>query len=165
MAKEIERKFLVLGDAWRGSVSSVSSIQQAYIVCLGNRSVRVRILDAETAKLTIKIGRNATTRDEYEYDVPLADAQEMMADALGQVIQKTRYRVEHGAFLWEIDVFHGCHSGLVTAEVEMRSENDDPALPDWLGPEITGDRRYSNQSLATATLSGEYADGLSHPAR
>jgi CYTH domain-containing protein len=149
MAKEIERKFLVRSDGWRSETQSKSLLKQCYIASMDDRSVRVRILDGEKARLTIKIGRGALTRDEFEYDIPVADAEELMQQAIGLVIEKTRYRVPYDGFIWEVDVFAGAHRGLVIAEVEMASETDDPSLPSWLGREVTGDFRYSNQSLAT----------------
>ncbi|MFB2604830.1 CYTH domain-containing protein, partial [Rhizobium phaseoli] len=105
---------------------------------------------------------SAITRDEFEYDIPIADAEELLQNAIGVVIEKTRYRVPHQGFIWEVDVFAGEHRGLVFAEVEMTSETDDPALPSWLGREVTGDFRYSNQALATEY--GHHRHGLSHTA-
>ncbi|CCM77355.1 CYTH domain-containing protein [Rhizobium mesoamericanum] len=149
MAKEIERKFLVRNDGWRSAAETKSVLKQGYIASMDDRSVRVRVLDNTTARLTIKIGRSTMTREEFEYDIPVADAQQLLDDAIGIVIEKTRYRVPHEGFIWEVDVFAGQHRGLVIAEVEMRSESDKPALPAWLGREVTGDFRYSNQALAT----------------
>ncbi|WP_028746773.1 CYTH domain-containing protein [Rhizobium mesoamericanum] len=149
MAKEIERKFLVRNDGWRSAAETKSVLKQGYIASMDDRSVRVRVLDNTTARLTIKIGRSTMTREEFEYDIPVADAQQLLDDAIGIVIEKTRYRVPHEGYMWEVDVFAGQHRGLVIAEVEMRSESDKPALPAWLGREVTGDFRYSNQALAT----------------
>jgi len=129
---------------------------------MDGRSVRVRVLDNTKALLTIKIGRSTMTREEFEYDIPVADAEQLLDDAIGIVIEKTRYRVPHEGFIWEVDVFAGDHRGLVIAEVEMRSENDKPALPAWLGREVTGDFRYSNQALATEFEHDRHA--LSHTA-
>ncbi|MFA1621466.1 CYTH domain-containing protein [Rhizobium mongolense] len=162
MAKEIERKFLVRNDGWRAKAETKSILRQGYIASMDDRSVRVRILDGKRARLTIKIGRNTVTRDEFEYEIPVSDAEELMQSTIGLVIEKTRYRVPHDNFVWEVDVFAGAHRGLVIAEVEMKSENDDPSRPAWLGREVTGDFRYSNQALATEF---EYdQDALSHTA-
>jgi adenylate cyclase len=162
MAKEIERKFLVRNDGWRSKAETRSILRQGYIASMDDRSVRVRIVDGKRAKLTIKIGRSTVTRDEFEYDIPVPDAEELMQSAIGLTIEKTRYRVPHGGFIWEVDVFSGAHCGLVIAEVEMKSEKDDPSRPSWLGREVTGDFRYSNQALATEF---EYdQDALSHTA-
>ncbi|WP_275785199.1 CYTH domain-containing protein [Pararhizobium gei] len=149
MAKEIERKFLVSSDGWRARADRGTSLLQAYVVTMDDRSTRVRLLDDAHARLTIKIGSGPLTRDEFEYDIPVADARDLIAKAIGVIIEKTRYRVEHEGFMWEIDVYAGVHLGLVIAEVEMRTEADKPDLPPWLGTEVTGDPRYSNQSLAT----------------
>jgi CYTH domain-containing protein len=148
MAKEIERKFLVRGDGWRNFTSETLTLRQAYIASMEDRSVRVRLVNEEIATITIKIGR-AMTRDEFEYRIPVADAREMIGAAIGLVIEKTRHKVPYKGFVWEVDVFSGAHEGLVIAEVEMQTEDDDPALPDWLGEEVTGQYRYSNQALAT----------------
>lgn len=162
MAKEIERKFLVRSDGWRSAVETKSVLRQGYIASMDDRSVRVRILDSRKARLTIKIGRSAIIRDEFEYDIPVAEAEELLQNAIGIVIEKTRYRVPHEGFVWEVDVFTGEHRGLVIAEVEMNAETDKPALPAWLGREVTGDFRYSNQALATEY--GHDRHGLSHTA-
>ncbi|KJF67313.1 MULTISPECIES: CYTH domain-containing protein [Rhizobium] len=155
MAKEIERKFLVAGDEWRNEVTHSMAFRQAYVASLENRSVRVRIVNRRDATLTIKIGASALVRDEYEYSIPLADAEELMASAPGVVIEKTRHTVDHRGFTWEVDVFEGIYQGLVVAEVEMDDENADPDLPSWLGKEVTGDRRFSNQALAMDSPYGD----------
>ncbi len=155
MAKEIERKFLVRDDRWRHSVAEILNLRQAYIASMEDRSVRVRLVNGDIATITIKIGR-AITRDEFEYRISVADAEELIGAAIGLVIEKTRYKVPHKGFTWEVDVFSGAHAGLVIAEVEMRSEDDDPELPDWLGKEVTGQYRYSNQALATHYGHDEY---------
>ena len=160
MAKEIERKFLVKGEAWRSAATSQTRFLQAYVVSMEDRSVRVRMRERDSATLTIKIGLGVLTRDEFEYDIPLDDAEQMIANAIGIVIEKTRFTIDHEGFVWEVDVFHGAHHGLVIAEVELKSESDEPALPAWVGSEVTGDRRYSNQMLATSDTPLESADGL-----
>ncbi|MBB3457727.1 CYTH domain-containing protein [Rhizobium sp. BK313] len=161
MAKEIERKFLVRGDHWRDLVSEKLTLRQAYVASMDDRSVRVRLTNDTVATLTMKIGR-AMTRDEFEYEIPVADAEELLGNAIGLVIEKTRYKVPFRGFVWEVDVFRGAHRGLVIAEVEMEDESDDPELPDWVGREVTGEYRYSNQALATQ-FEQEYNE-LSHSA-
>jgi adenylate cyclase len=148
MAKEIERKFLVASDGWRDEADGGTHLLQAYIVTMDDRSARVRLMDDERAKLTVKISNGSMTRDEFEYDIPVVDAKEMISKAIGLVIEKTRYEVKHGGFVWEVDVYVGAHDGLVIAEVELSAEEDTPELPSWLGTEVTGDPRYSNQSLS-----------------
>lgn len=162
MAKEIERKFLVRSDAWRSAVQSKSVLKQGYVASMDDRSVRIRILDEKTARLTLKIGRSTLTRDEFEYEIPVSDAEELLENAIGIVIEKTRYRVPHEGFVWEVDVFAGAHRGLIIAEVEMQAETDNPSLPAWIGREVTGDFRYSNQALATEFEHDRH--GLSHTA-
>ena len=147
MAKEIERKFLVQHDGWRDTVVETIRLRQAYIASMEDRSVRVRLADDTVATLTVKIGKHMT-RDEFEYLIPVKDAEELMTTAVGVPIVKTRHKVPHNGFVWEIDVFDGLYEGLTIAEVEMRREDDDPDLPDWLGDEVTGQHRYSNQALA-----------------
>jgi CYTH domain-containing protein len=147
MAKEIERKFLVRGDGWRSFVSRTRLLRQAYIASMDDRSVRVRLENGHIATLTVKIGRTMT-RDEFEYAIPTSDAEELLGTAIGLIIRKTRHVVPFKGFTWEVDVFEGAHAGLIIAEVEMDDESDRPELPDWVGEEVTGQYRYSNQALA-----------------
>lgn len=161
MAKEIERKFLVRNDRWRDLVSEKLMLRQAYVAAMPDRSVRVRLTDETNATLTMKIGRSMT-RDEFEYDIPVGDAHELLDNAIGLVIEKTRFKVPYKGFVWEVDVFRGAHRGLVIAEVELKSETDNPELPDWVGREVTGEYRFSNQALATQ-FEQEYNE-LSHTA-
>lgn len=147
MAKEIERKFLVRGDGWRSFVSRTRLLRQAYIASMDDRSVRVRLENGHIATLTVKIGRTMT-RDEFEYAIPTSDAEELLGTAIGLIIRKTRHVVPFKGFTWEVDVFEGAHAGLIIAEVEMDDESDKPELPDWVGEEVTGQYRYSNQALA-----------------
>lgn len=146
MAKEIERKFLVTGDPWRTAASQVT-YRQGYLSSHPDRTVRVRT-DGRKAKLTIKGLTRGATRDEFEYDVPLADA-EAMLDRLCErpLIEKTRYLVPHDGRTWEIDVFEGENLGLVVAEVELDSEHQSVTLPPWVGREVTDDPRYFNANL------------------
>ena len=147
MAIEIERKFLVRGNAWKWEADTGRFMTQAYVFSNGDRSARVRITD-KSAKLTIKFGSGSMSRTEFEYQIPYDDAVEMTEKAQGPIIEKTRYEVVHEDFVWEVDVFHGPLEGLVLAEVELRSEDDKPSLPSWVGREVTGDAHYYNTSLA-----------------
>jgi adenylate cyclase len=142
---EIERKFLVAGDGWRTGDPGVP-IRQAYLVRDGGRSVRVRRA-GERAMLTIK-GPGGLSRAEFEYEIPPADADALMELAEPGFIDKTRYRVPFAGHVWEIDVFHGDHAGLIIAEVELPSVDTTVALPDWVGAEVTGDPTYSNAALS-----------------
>lgn len=161
MAKEIERKFLVASDGWREKARKGKSFRQAIIFSEGNRTLRIRAIDREKARLTIKIGIDGhLSRHEFEYDVPIEDAEELLALANGTTITKTRYEVKHARHVWEIDVYGGTLEGLVIAEVEIKSEKEEPELPDWLGREVTGDLRFSNQSLAEGSLGENWRHGL-----
>ncbi|RWO23043.1 CYTH domain-containing protein [Mesorhizobium sp.] len=148
MVKEIERKFLVSGDGWRDLIEADIRIRQFYLVAAPDRSVRVRISDGASAKLTLKFGSKARERDEFEYPILLADAEEMLAFAIGRVIEKTRHHVRHRGHLYEVDVFGGMLSGLVVAELETPRDVQGEMLPDWLGREVTGEHRFYNASLA-----------------
>jgi len=149
MAKEIERKFIVDSNAWRAAAATSKSIVQAYVAIDGDTSVRVRISDGAEARLTLKSGSSGMTRDEFEYPIPLADARELVAASRGRLIAKTRHIVTLDGFDWEVDVFEGSLAGLVVAEVELASEDDEPTLPPWLGREVTGDPAWTNAMLAT----------------
>lgn len=148
MAKEIERKFLVTDDSFIQLASSASHIRQAYISTSPDATVRLRIRDAE-AFLTVK-GRNAgAVRDEWEFRIPVAEAEEMALKLCGGfAIDKTRYIVMHDGWRWEVDLFHGRLSGLTVAEIEMPTADSNPPLPKFIGREVTGDPRYYNSVLS-----------------
>lgn len=165
MAKEIERKFLVRNDGWRHEAASSSRFLQAYIASGDDRSIRVRIIDGKAARLTVKIGRNMLSRDEFEYEIPVSDASELADLSIGIVLEKVRHRVEHNGYVWEVDVYSGAYDGLIVAEVEIENEKARPDLPAWIGREITGDRRYSNLVMATEDLSRELIHGVPAAAR
>mgnify|MGYP000494640998 CR=1 FL=1 len=162
MPREIERKFLVVNDDWRNEAGSGKRFEQAIVFSNGDRTVRIRVVDGQKASLTMKIGigGSAMSRHEFEYSVPVSDAEELLNLAHGNRITKTRYEVARGDHVWEIDVYNGKLKGLVVAEVEMKSEDDKPALPSWLGRELTGDKRFSNQALAEGSLGDDWRDGL-----
>ena len=151
MALEIERKFLVENGGWRAAVEESRHIVQAYVALDGDVSLRVRITDRERARLTVKYGQNSMTRDEFEYPIPLDDARKMVAMS-SRLVEKTRHIISFEGFVWEVDVYEGALAGLVIAEVEMQSETDDPAMPRWLGREVTGDKAWSNATLAVKGL-------------
>jgi CYTH domain-containing protein len=148
VAKEIERKFQVRGDAWRDSAGKAVRIRQFYLDASADRSVRVRIRDGASAMLTLKFGDHGRERDEFEYAIPIEDAEEMLAFAVGHVIEKTRYHVIHRDRLYEVDVFAGSLAGLVLAELETPQDVADHDLPPWLGREVTGESPYYNAWLA-----------------
>lgn len=150
MGLEIERKFLVVSDAWRALATGSALLKQGYLSSGDNATVRVRSWDDNRAALTIKGGVQGISRAEYEYHIPIADARELLAMAVSNTIEKRRYEVPYGGLTWEVDVFEGRHRGLVLAEVELDSEEQSVALPGWVGTEVTDDDRYYNASLARA---------------
>ena len=144
MATEIERKFLVTGEIPSGDSSD---IHQAYLSLDPERTTRVRI-DDRTASLTVKGRTEGISRKEFEFEIPLEDAQELLGLSVGYPIRKTRTRVPHGDLKWEIDVFHDLNAGLVVAEIKLGSEDDDLELPEWVGEEVSHDPRFLNACLA-----------------
>ena len=153
MAQEIERKFLPRSEAWRAQVESSERVRQGYLVADGVRSVRVRITGSR-GFLTIKGKLNGLARPEYEYGIPLTDAEALLETLCHTPqIDKTRHHVRHAGMLWEIDEFHGDNAGLIMAEVELASVDQVVALPDWAGSEVTGDGRYYNSQLAVRPFS------------
>lgn len=148
MAQEIERKFLVRGDFRRDASQSVR-IRQGYLCSAPERTVRVRIR-GDKAYITVKGLGNATgvSRFEWEKEISVADAEELLKLCEPGMIDKTRYLVNAGAHTYEVDEFHGDNEGLVVAEIELNSENEEFFRPGWLGREVTGDRRYYNSSLS-----------------
>lgn len=147
MPLEIERKFLVNGNGWKSGDKAIP-MKQGYLAVGPPASVRVR-LEADSAKLNIKRSTLALSREEYEYDIPPAEAREML-DLLcgGRLVEKTRHIVEVAGKCWEVDVFEGRNKGLVVAEIELQSEDETFERPPWLGEEVTGDPRYLNSSLS-----------------
>ncbi len=147
MATEIERKFLVNDDRWRQQADTGTVFRQGYLLGSEHSSVRVRI-EGNRANLNIKSATLGVRRQEYEYEIPLADAREMLDTLCVQpLIEKTRYRLAEGDHLWEIDVFGGDNAGLVVAEIELADEQEQFIRPDWLGEEVSHDPRYYNVSL------------------
>lgn len=146
---EIERKFLVRkkGGEYKKAAFSVSHIKQGYIPADG-ATVRIRVRD-EQAFLTIKSRslNGGLTRYEFEIEIPYADADDLLKLCRGGFIDKRRYLVNSGSHVFEVDEFHGPNEGLVVAEVELVSEDEPYAKPAFIGPEVTGDRRFRNSSL------------------
>lgn len=149
MATEIERKFLVQGDAWRKDADTGRACRQGYLLAEKEKTVRVRIIGTE-AFLTIKGAMQGISRAEFEYPIPVCDAEKLLALCGDAVIEKTRHRVSFAGNTWEVDLFHGRHAGLVLAEIELRSEGQTFEKPAWLGPEVSADPRYSNARLSLA---------------
>jgi len=147
MGIEIERKFLVAGDAWREGARGIFYCQ-GYLSTAKERTVRVRIAGNQ-GFLTIKGESAGAARAEYEYEIPAADAREMLDRlCVKPLIEKTRYTVEFAGWRWEIDEFTGENEGLIVAEIEFPDHYTRIELPPWAGREVTGDSRYYNSSLA-----------------
>lgn len=146
MAKEIERKFLLVGDAWR-ELAKGTHYRQGYLNSTKERTVRVRTID-DKGFLTIKGITVGATRVEYEYEIPHADCTAMLDDlAEKPIIEKKRYKIPMDGFVWEVDEFFGVNEGLVVAEIELESEDQAFEKPHWVGEEVTGDPRYFNSNL------------------
>lgn len=153
MALEIERKFLVVDASWRDAAHASEHFAQGYLNDRGRASVRVRIA-GEHANLNLKAARVGTSRAEYEYPIPLAEAREILDDlTLTPPVEKIRHWVVHGGHTWEIDEFTGANAPLVVAEIELDDAEASFEHPGWLGAEITDDERYYNHALAFAPYS------------
>jgi len=146
MGTEIERKFLVSGNAWRGLAVGVE-YRQGYLCSGSDRTVRVRIA-GEKAFLTIKGKSSGISRMELEYAIPVEDAGFLLAELCEQpVIEKKRYEISYQGFVWEVDEFFGENAGLLVAEIELAEEEQAFEKPPWVGAEVSDDRRYSNAAL------------------
>lgn len=146
MNQEIERKFLVSSEAWRSGAEGVR-YRQGYLCTDPQRTVRVRTAGAR-GFLTIKGLSRGAARAEFEYEIPLAEANHLLdALCLRPLIEKMRYTLEAGGLTWEIDEFEGENAGLILAEVELEREDQTVDLPAWIGQEVTGDPRYYNANL------------------
>jgi len=148
MHKEIEHKYLVDRERWKQVLPAASArITQGYLVREPGKTVRVR-LKGEKAYLTIKGPAQGASRDEFEYALPTSEAEELLRLFCPQRIEKTRYYVEVEGCRWEVDVFEGLNTGLVVAEIELTSEDQQYIRPDWVTEDVTADPRYSNAALA-----------------
>ncbi len=148
MGIEIERKFLVIDDNWRRSVRKSSRIRQGYLSQSGTASVRVRS-DAQRGWINIKSVTPGVQRQEFEYEIPLTDARQLLDTLAGKpLIEKIRHFVEIGSHTFEIDEFEGENAGLIVAEIELNEAGEVFVRPAWLGAEVTEDARYYNINLA-----------------
>jgi adenylate cyclase len=147
MAIEIERRFRILSDAWRTMVARSSHITQGYLAITEESVIRVRVRDTE-GYVTIKSRDGGMARQEFEYAIPLADAESLLELCGQRVLKKIRHEVNCAGYLWEIDEYAEPLTGLILAEVELQSETDDPPRPPWIGEEITLDASFSNSALA-----------------
>lgn len=146
MPKEIERKFLIKNDDWKTKASIPKTIKQGYLNTQKERTVRVRI-KGDQGFLTVKGKTVGMTRLEFEYPIPVAEAEELLQLCEKPLIEKERFVVSMGRLNWEIDIFAGDNQGLKLAEVELEDEKQDVEIPDWVGEEVTSDQRYYNSSL------------------
>lgn len=146
---EIERKFLVVGDAYRAMAYSSSRMRQGYICVMSGKTVRVRMRDAK-GYLTIKGPSHdgGLSRYEFEKEITPDEASHLLALCEGSIIDKTRYLVRQGSHVFEVDEFHGDNEGLVIAEVELSAPDEPFDKPPFIGAEVTGDRRYYNSFLS-----------------
>ncbi len=146
MGKEIEKKFLITNEDWRGLAEGIH-YSQGYLSIEKDRTVRVRTI-RKKGFLTIKGPTTGETRLEFEYEIPLEDAREMLRELCHKpVIEKTRYKIPFDGFTWEIDEFTGENQGLVFAEIELKYEGEVFSRPHWIGKEVTDDPRYYNANL------------------
>ena len=147
MGIEIERKFLVSNEAWRAAASRRVRMRQGYLTREGPNSVRVRIAGDE-ARLNMKSAEIGTTRLEFDWPVPLADAEQILDRLCHRpLIEKVRHFVVVAAHTWEVDEFEGANAGLIVAELELSAADEDFERPAWVGREVTQERRYYNQAL------------------
>jgi adenylate cyclase len=161
MGREIERKFLVKGNAWRDGTAGIP-FRQGYLSNSKRLSVRVRV-KADQGFLTIKVEMTGITRPEFEYPIPVADANQLLDDLCeGGIIEKKRYVVQYAGMKWEIDEFLKENQGLFLAEVELESEDQRIDLPAWAGDEVTTDKRYLNAYLSQHPYNqwGHAPDGI-----
>jgi adenylate cyclase len=147
MPIEIERKFLVRSEAWRTQAERAERLVQGYLANTPFSSIRVRMA-GEQAWLNIKQAVSGVRRAEYDYRIPVSDAQELLTLREGHLIEKTRYHVRCVGQLWEVDVFWGDNEGLTTGEIELQSIDQPFERPAWLGAEISDDARYYNNMLS-----------------
>ena len=146
MGIEIERKFLVKGDAWKKNAKHYS-YRQGYLTTQKERVVRVRTVD-QKGYLTIKGPAHNLTRTEFEYEIPKTDADHMLDHMCDKpLIEKTRFLVPHSGLTWEIDEFYGDNQGLVVAEIELEQVDQQIEIPEWIDIEVSDDPRYSNSNL------------------
>ena len=149
MAIEIERKFLVINDLWKAQVQSETRLQQGYFTEGKTRSIRVRTGNNKAfLNIKSKLDEQGMQRLEFEYEIPLADAQIMLNKVvLKPIIDKIRYKVLHTGMIWDLDVFAGDNQGLIMAEIELDDINQPFDLPAWAGVEVSDDHRYYNTNL------------------
>ncbi len=146
MGTEIEKKFLLAGDGWQQLARGIA-YRQGYLCSQKERTVRVRTIE-DKGFLTVKGVSVGATRLEYEYEIPVEDANDLLDELCEKpIIEKKRYKIEYRGFVWEVDEFFGENRGLVVAEIELEREDQQFDKPDWIGNEVTDDQRYFNSNL------------------
>jgi adenylate cyclase len=149
MGVEIERKFLVNHTLWQQAEKSEAvPYRQGYLLNSEQKTVRVRVAGSK-GYITIKGPTEGFSRKEYEYEIPVAEATELLANFAENCIEKRRTRFPFAGKVWEVDEFGGANQGLIVAEIELHSEDEELQLPEWITEEVTGDKRYYNASLVT----------------
>jgi adenylate cyclase len=147
MPKEIERKYLVNQEKWAETLKPKGQLyRQGYILTEPKKTIRVRLTETK-GFLTIKGLSVGATRPEYEYEIPVDEAHELLDNFTVSELSKIRYKIHFHGKLWEVDAFLGANTGLLVAEIELTSEDEPFDLPDWVGVEVTGDEKYYNSSL------------------
>jgi adenylate cyclase len=153
MPLEIEYKYLVKADEWKNVVPDESiKIKQAYLLTDPEKTIRVRT-KGDKAFVTIKGKATGATRLEFEYEIPVADAEELIEKFSTNLIDKIRHLVKYDNNTWEVDEFKGANAGLIVAEIELNSEDESYALPEWIDKDVTDDMRYANSSLSVKPYS------------
>jgi adenylate cyclase len=149
---EIERKFLIANDEWRQSAVRSVSIRDGLIAVYEDRKVRVRI-SGDIATIAIKRPRIGIVRPEFEYEIPIADAERMLSTMCqDDTLQKQRFFVEDAGATWHVDVYSGILQGVVIAEIELKQESQELILPRWIGKEVTGDSFYKKINMRARAL-------------
>jgi CYTH domain-containing protein len=152
MPLEIERKFLVNGDGWKAACVRSVKVRDGLIAHSNGRKARVRMIGGE-GTIAVKGEEHGLSRPEFEYPIPVADAEEMLRTMCDEfVLEKTRYIVPHAGLVWEIDVYDGILKGIVIAEVELKSERQAIAFPEWIGTEITTDQNYRKSNMVAQRI-------------
>ena len=144
---EIERKFLVSAEKWNPSKKG-SILKQGYLAVDHERTVRIRVSE-QSAFLTIKGKTVGIKRDEFEYEIPKNEGEELLKMCVNHIVEKTRYKEKIGDLVWEIDVFEGVNNGLILAEVELKDENQGVQIPEWVEKEVSDDSRFYNSHLSS----------------
>lgn len=149
MAIETEYKYLVKADLWQEVIPHKSvSVKQAYLLTDPEKTIRVRTM-GDQAFITIKGKASGASRLEYEYEIPLKDAEELIGNFSSNRIEKIRHYVVYDNKTWEVDEFQGANKGLIVAEIELETEDQDYTLPSWVGANVTADHKYANSNLVS----------------